>query len=61
MKMVNILTEKVIDINYEAPDGMNALSVSSKMHLKSTPIDNVVLGRSRCCVENLMSPRRSKK
>jgi hypothetical protein len=39
MKMVNLLTEKVIDINYEAPDGMNALSVSSKMHLKSTPID----------------------
>jgi ankyrin repeat protein len=28
MKMVNILTEKVIDINYEAPDGMNALSVA---------------------------------
>ena len=26
--MVNILTEKVIDINYEAQDGMNALSVS---------------------------------
>jgi hypothetical protein len=28
MKMVNLLTEKVIDINYEAPDGMNALNVS---------------------------------
>jgi ankyrin repeat protein len=28
MKMVNILTEKVIDINYEAPDGMNALNVA---------------------------------
>eukprot|EP00029_Vermamoeba_vermiformis_P000604 TRINITY_DN1076_c0_g1_i1.p1 TRINITY_DN1076_c0_g1~~TRINITY_DN1076_c0_g1_i1.p1 ORF type:complete len:1208 (-),score=346.48 TRINITY_DN1076_c0_g1_i1:48-3536(-) len=28
MKMVNLLTEKAIDINYEAPDGMNALNVA---------------------------------
>lgn len=30
MKMFNLLTEKLsIDINYEAPDGMNALNVST--------------------------------
>ncbi len=59
MKMVNLLTEKAIDINYEAPDGMNALNVSTLQNARRyqvltrvTLTGCIVVWSTRSCKED---------